>query len=186
MYIDSNNNKIENAYSNVFLVTQSSFIGGFVYENKGGTLTFGGECLIGNASYMSLGEVSNVYIGNRFCATASFKFISYYKVYLEDKVTFGWDCILMDTDFHKMKKIGGGYTKGYGSINIGEGTWFGFQSSVLKNTRTPKYCTFASHSIISGDLSGNPNYSLFTPNVKSEVKISGIYRDVDDDQIIFQ
>lgn len=92
---------------------------GIVYENHGGTIVFNGLCSIGNNSAISIGSKAVVEFGDRFTATTTLRLTSYYKMTFADCVTFGWDTLVMDTDFHKLTKVSGGYSKGYAPVSIG-------------------------------------------------------------------
>ena len=123
--------------------------------------------------------------GNFACflsASTSLKLVCYNKVTFGKDVEFGWDCICMDTDFHRMKLIDGGYTKGFGCISIGDGNWFANRCTVLKNTVTAEYCTFSTSSVVSGKY--EESYSVYGSSAIS-LKRKGIYRDRTDDTIVY-
>lgn len=153
---------------------------GLIYENHGGLIVFKGSCNIGNISAISIGEKGEIIFGKKFEATTTFKLVCYNKVYFSDNVSFGWDCIVMDTDFHRMKKVGGGFSKGFGTIQIGKGNWFANRCTILKNTETSDYCTFSSSSVVSGKF--DIPYSVYSPQ-SIELKVKGVYRDRTDDTI---
>lgn len=153
---------------------------GLIYENHGGLIVFKGSCNIGNNSAISIGERGQLIFGKRFTASATFKLICYNRVYFSDNVRFGWDCIVMDTDFHRMKKVGGGYNKGFGTIQIGKGCWFANRCTILKNTETSDFCTFSSSSVVSGKY--DTPYAVYSPQ-SIGLKVQGVYRDINDDTI---
>ncbi len=155
---------------------------GLIWENHGGKVIFQGSCSIGGNSAISVGEKGMLVFGNNFSATTSLKLVCYNQITFGNSVGFGWDCICMDTDFHRMKLIEGGFTKGFGCISIGDGNWFANRCTVLKNTVTAEYCTFSSSSVVSGRY--EESYSVYGSSAIS-LKRRGIYRDRMDDTIVY-
>ncbi len=158
---------------------------GFTYENKGGIITFCGNCIIGNNSFISIGKTGKVNFGKDFFATTTFKLICYNYIYFHDSVTVGWDCLFMDTDLHKMIKLSGGYTKGYGKIDIGNNNWFGTKSIILKNTVTPNFCTISAFSKLNRRYT-LPEYSVIGTKNDIEVIASGRYLNSKDNKITYE
>lgn len=155
---------------------------GITYENHGGTIVFNGKCAIGNNSAISIGAKAVVEFGDRFTATTTLRLTSYYKMTIADCVTFGWDTLVMDTDFHKLTKLSGGYSKGYAPVSIGSNNWFGNGCKIMKRTSTPDYCVVQGSTILSGPVSA-PSYSVVGNDSHVVVKATGVWRNVDDDVI---
>lgn len=158
---------------------------GIVFENHGGIVVFKGICVIGNASAISVGENGYLEFGYHFKATAQFRCVAYHHVEFGDKCRFGWDCLVMDTDLHKLVKDGGGYTKGYGSIKIGNSNWIGTRSFILKNTETSDFCIISGGSRVSGKHMYENKVVIGNSN---EVKVlkKGYYRDIFDDVVEYE
>lgn len=155
---------------------------GIMYENHGGTITFYGRCTIGNNAAISIGPKAVVDIGDNVKNTSSLKFVSYDKVQVGNCVRFGWDCLLMDTDFHKLTKTKGGYSKGHAPVVIGNNNWFGNGCRIMKRTSTPDYCIVQGGTTLSGPVDAPP-YSVVGTDSKIIVKTTGVWRNVDDDVI---
>lgn len=147
-----------------------------------GKITFHGRCAIGNASAISIGNKGHVVFGNRFNASASLKLTSYCYIEFREKVRIGWENTFMDTDFHKLTKISGGYSKGFGSITIGSNNWFGLRCTILKNTQTPDFCVIGGCSVLNRDYRDIPEYSVISGN-PAQLKRIGLFRDMNNDQI---
>lgn len=156
---------------------------GIIYENHGGTIIFKGSCNIGNNSAISIGPYGTLTIGDKFAASTTLRLVCYNRITFEDEVRIGWECTFMDTDFHRMKKINGGYTKGVGSILVGKGCWFANRCVVLKNTQTAEYNTFSTGSIVNKKY--EIPYAVYGPT-NIELKHTGIYRDLNDDKIDYE
>lgn len=155
---------------------------GIMWENHGGEVTFHGRCTIGNNAAISIGAKAKVEIGNNVRNTSSLKIVSYDSVTIGERVRFGWDCLLMDTDFHKLTKVKGGYSKGHAPVVIGSNNWFGNGCRIMKRTTTPDYCVIQGGTTLSGPVDAPP-YSVVGSDAKLVVKATGVWRNVDDDKI---
>lgn len=156
---------------------------GIIFENNGGCIEFKGPCRIGNNSAISIGENAQIIIGNRFNASTTLKLISCHYISFGENTRIGWECTFMDTDFHKMKKLSGGYTKGYAPIRIGNNNWFGTKCQIMKRTETPDYCTISATSFLNKKYN-YPPYTVIGGNPASDIAHE-IYRDVNDDVIVY-
>lgn len=155
---------------------------GIVYESHGGTIVFNGECIIGNNSAISIGTKAVVEFGDRFVASTTLRLTSYHHISFGDRVRLGWETLVMDTDFHKLTKVSGGYSKGYAPVTIGSNNWFGNGCRIMKRTSTPDYCVVSAGTILSGPVSA-PAYSIVGNDSHVVVKATGVWRNVDDDVI---
>lgn len=153
-----------------------------IYIDNHGTIIFNGKCNIGNDSYISVGDSGCISFGDNVAASAALKITSYHRIELEDRVRIGWGCMFLDTDFHSMKKLGGGRTKGYGTIKLGENSWLGCKCLILKNTDIPKYTTVSAGTVLNKRLD-IPEYSVVGMDNNIVVKSTGMYRDFRDDKI---
>lgn len=154
---------------------------GIIFENNGGTIIFEGSCAIGNNSALSIGKYGNLTIGDNFIASTTLKLVCLHQITIGERSRIGWECTLMDTDFHKLTKLNGKYTKGYGCIKIGKNNWLGTKCHVLKNTETPDYCIVSATTLLNKKVEF-PSYSIIGGN-PINLLASGIFRNVDDDKI---
>lgn len=163
-----------------------------IYSNAGivweceGDVVFEGQCYIGNASALSVASKGHVFFGHDFYASASLKLVSYYHICFSDNVHIGWDCVVMDTDLHKMVSCQGEGTKGYGKVSLGRGNWLGMKCCVLKNTCTSDFCTVSAGSVLNRDYSNIPEYSIIGPDTNVILKREGVYRDFHNDSIEYE
>lgn len=156
---------------------------GIIFENKGGTITFKGKCIIGNNSSISIGEKGGLIIEDNFIASTTLKIICWYKIVFNENTRVGWDCIFLDYDFHCMTKLPSKTrTKGYGEIYIGKNNWFGSFCRIYKRTKTPDYCTITSNSILNENYD-YPPYCIIGSNSRTSLKHQNIYRDINNDVI---
>lgn len=155
---------------------------GLVFENNGGSITFHGKCFIGNDSKISVGETGNINFGDCFSSTASLKIISYIGITLGNNVSCGWECLIVDTDFHQMKYVEcSDMPPSFGRIRIGNNCWLAFHCIVMKNTLLPNFCTAAAYSLL------NKHYEIscysLVAGQPAVLKKEGIFRDMNDDLI---
>ena len=157
---------------------------GITFENKG-TVIFGGDIYIGNNSFISVGKTGKVVLGDRLGATSSLKIVSYCEVVLEEKVRCGWETLVMDTDFHRLTMQDGSPSpKAYGKIRIGKGCWLGTKTMVMKNTVLPPYCVTAANSLLNKPYDC-PEKSLLAGQ-PARLKKTGVYRDIDNDEVVYE
>lgn len=157
---------------------------GIMIENHGGTIVFHGCCEIGNNSFISVGNNGYCEFGSKFEATTSLKLVCYYDIKIGDRCSMGWDCMIMDTDLHKLTKVSGGYTQGFAPIRIGANNWFGNGCLIMKRTETPDYCTISARTILSGKVDVPP-YSIIGQKHDVELIAPGLWRNMDDDVITY-
>ena len=157
---------------------------GITWENLGGKVIFKGKCLIGNSSYVSFGKKCTVTFGENFKNTAALKLASSEKIEFGSNVRIGWDCLIIDTNFHPLydlvKKT---YQPTKGPIKIGNFNWLGAKCTVLHSTITPERCIFALGSIITKG-SEIKSYSIMGGNPTHVLK-TNVIRDYENDNIEF-
>lgn len=166
---------------------------GISYYNNG-ILIFKGKCLIGNESVIYIRRGS-IILGNNFGASSS-KFICTERIQIGDHCRVGISSMFMDSDFHSIiDLVSQKYVKPSMPIIIGNNNFFGYQSLVMKGTRTANNCIISARSVLNkkylvensviGNVQGaeiiNEGFKRdrFTDNIyltKSK-KLSDIYKD---------
>lgn len=130
---------------------------GIMWENKGGTVVFKGQCRIGNDSFISIGPKAKVEFGNDFRNSAALKLVSVRGVTFGKCVSIGWDTLVMDTNIHSVYNIKTKeFKKTSGEINIGDYNWFGTNCKVMHSVSTPERCIFGMGTIITRDSIAKP------------------------------
>ncbi len=158
---------------------------GIIYKNNGGKIVFNGTCVIGNNSALTIGSTGSLEFGNKFSASTSLRIASRHSITFGKNTRIGWECLFMDTDFHKMTKVAGGYSRGYGRIRIGDNNWIGTRTVVLKNTYTPDYCIVSARSLLNKKYD-IPPYSVIGLSSEMTIKREGVWRNVYDDVIEYE
>ena len=155
---------------------------GIVLENKG-LIIFNGATVIGGDSGISVGEKGVLTFNDQFCNQTGAKIICYHDINFGERVRIGWQTLICDTDFHKMKSEDGThYTKGFGKIKIEDDVWVGSYCKIFKNTVIPAKCTVASNTLLNKAIECRP-YSLIYSGGEIKVKNTGFCRDLQDDKI---
>lgn len=159
-----------------------------IYPNSGimlelrGRVIFKGRCSIGNNSYISTSEKSEVIFGDDFISSTTLRLVCYDKIEFGRRVLVGWDCMFTDTDFHKITREDGTASKGYGPIIIGDDTWIANGCRFLKNTTLSNKTIVAACSIVCGNINA-PEKSIIGSQPHVSVLANGRWLNRSDDKI---
>ncbi|MBR3982109.1 MAG: hypothetical protein IKJ90_02135 [Bacteroidaceae bacterium] len=157
---------------------------GIYWENNGGTVIFKGIASIGNNSFVCVGPNAKVTFGNSFNATSSFKLISWYNVNFDYNVRFGWENMVLDTSFHRLKNLEGEFiNKGYGSINIAHDTWIATRCTILGGTNVLPYTVVATNSLLQKKFDKSHILLGGTP---AKIIKEGVWRDLHDNAVVYE
>lgn len=151
----------------------------------GGQIVFDGSCKVGNASAISIGEKGRLHIGDDFRATCSLKLACYHQMEIGRDVLVGWDCLIADSDFHVLSKIDGCTTRGYAPVQIGNNVWMAMKCTVLKGSIVPNNTVLSACTLYSTKTQFC-EYSVISSTAEPFVKIEGIYRNIDNDNITYK
>lgn len=156
---------------------------GIIYDNKG-VITFKGRAIIGKDSAIAIGANGNLIIEDNFCATAALKLVCYKNIHFDKDILVGWDCMFLDTDFHKLTFVNKAtkHSVGFGSIKIGRNCWIANSCKIYKNVTVPPFCVIGSDTVLYKTIDCEP-YSLICNDTQIKVKATGLYRDPNDDKI---
>lgn len=122
---------------------------GITWENRGGTIIFNGKAYFGNDTYLSIGAHSHVELGEYIEATAGLKFVSVDNIKIGQHTSFGWGCLITDTNFHPLiNKITGQIYNPNHPIEIGEYNWFAAKCNILPGVITPTRAIFSINTTI--------------------------------------
>lgn len=77
---------------------------GIYFNNRGIITLFNGSCVIGNNSFISVAKTGRVEFGDDFGCTASLKLACYDSITFGNHVLVGWDCLIIDNDFHALSR----------------------------------------------------------------------------------
>ena len=159
---------------------------GVTWENTG-NVVFRGFTKIGNNCNICIGRNGTLDLGDNFVTNAATKIVCVYSIKIAENARIGWETLLMDTSFHRIKGLDGKLKgKGYGEIILGKNNWLGTKCTVFPGAKTPDYCVIGAGSFLNKDISDLPTHIMVAGN-PIQIKVRDVWRDVNDDKpaIIF-
>lgn len=157
--------------------------GGITFENLGGEIIFRGKVKIGSSSAISVGPNGRLEFGDAVLGTAELRLVCYHHICLHDNVRLGWETVVMDTAFHRLKDMEGNFiTIGYAPIELSRNTWISTRCMVMPGTKTAPYTIVGANSMTNKKY--DESYVLLAGS-PAAVKKRGIWRDFSDDEVIF-
>lgn len=128
-----------------------------------GKVTFKGEAYIGHGAKISVNEDAHLEFGNNFRVTAESEIVTEKSIQFGNDVLVSWDCLIMDTDFHKLLDQTGKIINPPEPIIIGNKVWIGCRNVILKGSKISDGSIIGANSFLSKDISdksglyaGNP------------------------------
>lgn len=154
---------------------------GIAFENNGGEIIFKGKCIVGANSAISVGPKGKLVVGENFAASTSLKCCCWHEIVIGKDCRCGWDVIMMDTSFHRIKDINGQKIgKGYSTIRLGDHTWLATRSMVMPGAETCLHTIVAASSLLNRKY--DESYVLLA-GAPAIVKKRGVWRDLNDDRM---
>ncbi len=164
-----------------------------IYPNNGvswenaGKIIFRGKIRFGNNCSICIGRKGVLDLGDNFVTNAATKIVCVYSIKIAENARIGWETLLMDTSFHRIKGLDGKLKgKGYGEIVFGKNNWLGTKCTVFPGAKTPDYCVIGAGSFLNKDISDWPSHIMVAGN-PVQIKVKDVWRDVEDDkpEIVF-
>jgi len=131
--------------------------------NMEGTWHIKGKCKLGVGCTISIGPDGVLTTGNDFNATAKTSILCAHKITFGDHNLISWDCLIMDTDQHRIKDLEGNSINEDQPVVLGDNVWVGCRTSVLKGVTLPSDCIVGASSNVTGSfnqsnciIAGNP------------------------------
>lgn len=147
-YIDIESNKIKTGMIRIGFGEVGIFDKKYsrsIWQNNGGRVVFKGKANIGHGSRISINQDGILIFGEKFCITAESQIVCSNHINFGDNVLVSWQCLFMDTDFHKIYKKNIRKNED-GIIKIGNHVWIGCRSTILKGVEIPDNCIIAANS----------------------------------------
>ena len=117
-----------------------------IWEVKG-CIEFTGLTNIGHGTRISVGENGTLQFGANFNITAESSIVCFHKITFGDDCLLSWDVLMMDTDFHKIRKAEKQVNSDR-SIVIGNHVWIGARCLILKGSSVPDGAVVAAGSVV--------------------------------------
>lgn len=128
-----------------------------------GQIVFKGKAHIGHGTKISVKKDAKIEFGDNFYVTAESEIIAHNNIQFGDNVLISWDCLIMDTDFHKIYDLTGLLINAPEPIIIGKRVWIGCRNVILKGSQISNDSIIGANSFLSKDISsqsgifaGNP------------------------------
>ena len=116
---------------------------------RGGTWIVKGKTWIGSNSYIEIGRNGVLETGSDVVSSTSLILFCFRNIKMGNAIRFGWNCKVMDSNFHPLRKMGTGECKAAGApITIGNYNWISTNSTILPGTTTVDYCVFGYGSVL--------------------------------------
>lgn len=128
-----------------------------------GRVTFKGRVNICHGCKISVNKDAQVEFGNNFTVTAETEIVSQKRIVFGDNVLVSWDCLIMDTDFHRIYDSAGIISNSPRSIIIGDNVWIGCRSVILKGSRISSGSVVGANSFLCTDISGESGIFVGNP-----------------------
>lgn len=154
---------------------------GLTWENTG-NIIFRGTARFGNNCSICVGRHGTIDLGDNFLTNAATKMVCVNSIKISENARIGWETLLMDTSFHRIKGLDGKLRgKGYGEIILGKNNWLGTKCTVFPGAKTPDYCVIGAGSFVNKDISEWPTHIMVAGN-PVQIKVRDVWRDVNDDK----
>ena len=135
---------------------------GIIHISRGGKLICNGKTFIGTGCNISIGKTAEIIFGKDAVITAKTSLICHKKIIIGEQFLCSWDCLIMDTDFHKVYS-GAMIVNEPKEIIIGDKVWICCGCKILKGSRVPQGSVVGANSFLSKELNvenyvyvGNP------------------------------
>ena len=120
-----------------------------VFSNSG-KITFNGTASIGQGS--SISNSGQINFGDKFNISANTTIIARNSIFFGDNCLISWDCLIMDSDWHKIYNEEGDYINPNKPIRLRGNNWIGCRCTILKGADIADGCVIAAGSIVSKQL----------------------------------
>ncbi|GKX67452.1 acyltransferase [Inconstantimicrobium mannanitabidum] len=119
-----------------------------------GKVIFKGKSNIGHGSRISVNKDGELILGSNFQISAESSIICNKSITFGDNCLMSWDCLIMDTDFHKIFNINNQRLNNDKPIIIGSNVWIGCRNTILKGAVIGDNVIVAANSSICGYMKG--------------------------------
>lgn len=139
---------------------------------KGSVLEFCGSAHIGNGAKLHVASKGHLTLGDNFAISASSAINCYHHIVFGRDIQFSWNCLVMDSDTHRIYDREGKLINKDQSVVLGDKIWIGCNCTILKGTIVPSNCVIGANSLLVGDKFEENSVIVGNP-AKSFKKIGG-------------
>ena len=112
---------------------------------KPGKVVFSGKCCLGSGTRLNVH--GTLTFGDNVRINGNSNICCFSDVEIGGGTIVSWDCLFMDTDFHKIYEDGK-ITNENSPIKIGKNCWIGCRATVLKGSEVPDGCVVGAGSLV--------------------------------------
>ncbi|MFY0630665.1 MAG: acyltransferase [Flavobacteriaceae bacterium] len=128
-----------------------------------GKVIFKGSANIGHGSKISVGQNATLEIGDNFNMTAESSIVCQKHIEFGNNCLVSWECLIMDTDFHKILDEDKKIINNPEPIIIGDKVWIGCRNLILKGSKISNNSIIGANSMVSKDISQNSGLFVGNP-----------------------
>lgn len=128
-----------------------------------GKVTFKGKAKIGHGAKISVGKDAHLELGNNFIVSAESEIVAKKNIQFGDNVMIAWDCLIMDSDLHKIYDKTGKLVNFPEPIIIGQKVWIGCRNVILKGSKISDGSIIGANSFLSKDISDKSGIFVGNP-----------------------
>lgn len=128
-----------------------------------GSLAFKGTAALGRGTKITVNKGCEMILGGYFKVSGYSSFVCKNKITFGENVLFGWECLTMDGDGHKIFDENNEKLQSVKPIEIGDNVWVGCRCSILKGSVISSNCVIGANTLITGQrfepgsvIVGNP------------------------------
>lgn len=139
-----------------------------IWENKG-TVIFGDYVDINAGNKIAC--VGTLSFGDKCHFNGNSDIICWKNIKFGNECLVSWECLFMDTDFHKIydKHNKSEQINKDENITVGNHVWIGCKSTVLKGSNIPDECVIAACSIVTKKLTQNNAVYVSNKKIKENI-----------------
>lgn len=133
-----------------------------IFKNNG-NIVFNGSSIIGHGVKINVNKNAELILGDKFGITAKSSIICNKKITFGDGCLVSWNCLFMDTDFHRIYNYQGEITNLDEEIVIEDNVWIGCGCTILKGIHIGQGSVIAANSNVTKSfineeciIGGNP------------------------------
>ena len=133
-----------------------------IFKNNG-NIVFNGSSIIGHGVKINVNKNAELILGDKFGITAESSIICNKKITFGDGCLVSWNCLFMDTDFHRIYNYQGEITNLDEEIVIEDNVWIGCGCTILKGIHIGQGSVIAANSNVTKSfineeciIGGNP------------------------------
>lgn len=136
-----------------------------------GTIIFKGRAVLKNGTKINVSQGAVLIIEDNLLVNNNTSIVCNEKVTFRKNVLISWDCLIMDTDFHKIYDNNNQIINPNKEIIISENVWIGCRSTILKGSIIGPNNVIAANSLVSGMLQESNNIygGIPTRKIKSDI-----------------